>query len=165
MTITSLATQETLAEKMTGIDLKNKGTVGNRIDNRIEHSKNLLKSELKADAVLLTGGALSVGAAAGVSKSKTLQDGLAHGFKKIANTNFGESFAKALKQTGNDLAPYAEKAIDWVVELPKPAKAVFVAGTFLTSAALRLVNNKYFVKMGQIDQKYTDRAKMQEITE
>ena len=99
-------------------------------------------------------GATAVAATA-VKNSKTAQTYIKKGFEWAANTGAGKAVAGAAKK----VAPYATKAVNWVKNLPGPAKAVAAAGVALT--ALLHANNraKTYYEQGKIDQEFKDLSK------
>ena len=157
-TMAGVGTTQTLAQKQ-GIDMSNKGSFGNRMQCAGEQYVNMKKGLVKDELTLAAGGAATIAATAGVAKSKSAQNILTKGFESIKNTKFG----KVCADLASEATPYVKKGVDWVKNLPKPAKAVLAAGTAIT--ALFLSNNDYKtgIKAGQIDQKYTDKAKLEKV--
>ena len=136
-----------------------KGSIGNRIEHSVEQTKNSLKTQFKDQFVSMAGVAGSIGAAAAVSaavsKSKTAQNFISKYISKVKNSN-------AVKNTIEELTPYIKKGADKFKALPTPAKVVLGIGLVLTTAASNLIRAKGIYDAGKIDQKYTDRAKLQQ---
>ena len=79
---------------------------------------------------------------------------------KIASTNFGKQAAKF----ASNLKPYVQKATGWLKALPKPAKIVLATGAALTAIVSGAINARTNYDAGKIDQKYTDKAKLEKST-
>ena len=140
-----------------------KGSIGNRIEYGVKQGINIQKGILKDSFVTAAGIAGSVCAAGAVSKSKTAQN-ILNGFgKKIANSGFGQGCKKAFAETAEALKPAAKKAFNFVSGLPKPAKAVLGAGIVLTGLLSSKVRGETIYNAGKLDQKYTDKAKIQKM--
>lgn len=132
-----------------------KGSIGNRIEHSVEQTKNMVKTQFKDQFVSAAGVAGSIGAAAAVSKSKTAQNFISKYISKVKNSN-------TIKNTIEELSPYIKKCADKFKALPTPAKVVLGIGLVLTTAVSNLIRTKGIYDAGKIDQKYTDRAKLQQ---
>ena len=144
-----------MAEKNYGFRSDDKGSVGNRIEYTGKQTWNFYKNLWKVNADTFVGMAATVGATAAVAKSKTAQNVLTKGFQALKNSNF-------VKEISKEVTPYAKKGLTMLKALPGPAKAVLAVGTILTTFAVNRTQNKMLVKAGQIDQEYTDKAKLQQ---
>ena len=107
---------------------------------------------MKQDVVALGGVAATGAATVATANSKALQNAVTNIGKGIMGT-------KTVTQLKNFFSP----AAGWVKALPKPAKAVLAAGLIATTAIITHIQNKHLIKTGQIDQKYTDKAKAEKL--
>ena len=145
------------AALMTAVASKDKGSIGNRTNYLAEQTKENFKTALKQDAVVIGGTAVTAGATIVTKNSKTVQNLLTKGFVAIKNSKFGDG----VKEMAKEVKPYLSKAVGYVKNLPGPAKAVLAAGTIITALASERIYHNHIAKSGQIDQKYTDKAKME----
>ena len=107
------------------------------------------------------GAGATIAAANAVKNSSALQDTITKGLKKIASSNFVKESIDKLTPYAKKAAPYAEKALSWVVALPTPAKAVLATGAVLTGLAANLIGHKGSENQGKILQKYEDKQTIQ----
>lgn len=153
---------QTAVEKLNAKNEKEDfGSVGNRIDYATKMGVHLKKSSAKDAFVSTAGLAATVGATAAVAKSKTLQNKIGALGKKLLSTNAAKSVKKDLGEIATKAAPFAKKALDIFIALPKPAKAVLGIGVALTSLASLHTNTKSMVEAGQIKQEALTNAKIQ----
>ena len=144
------APQITAATTMTS---KDKGSFGNRVDCTLAHTVNNVKYAAKGTVALAAG----AGAAYAVHKLPTaaaltnLNKAASTGLKKAAESVKGGKLGDAFSKVFTKLANTSGKT-----------KALAVVGTLTATALLYLTRQQAF-KAGQIDQKYTDRAKAQEV--
>ena len=151
-----------MAEKNLGLRTDDKGSVGNRIEYTGKQTWNFYKNLWKAKADTFVGMAATAGATAAVAKSKTAQNVLTSCFQALKNSNFAKEIHKEVAPLVAEVAPFAKKGLTMLKALPGPAKAVLAVGTILTTFAINRTQNKMLVKAGQIDQEYTDKAKLQQ---
>ena len=150
-----------MSEKNLGLRTDDKGSVGNRIEYTGKQTWNFYKNLWKAKADTFVGLGTTAALTAGVAKSKTAQNILTKGFQALKNSNFGKEIGKEITPLVAEVAPFAKKGLSILKALPGPAKAVLAVGTILTTFAINRTQNKMLVKAGQIDQEYTDKAKLQ----
>lgn len=136
--------------------LESKGSAGNKIDCMNEELKEFRKYQVKTGLGMAGGVATTAAATAVVARSSKAQEAIKNFGKKIMQN-------ESVQNTLETLKPLASKAIKAVKNLPGPAKAVLAAGTALTGLSLSTHARQTVYKMGQIDQKYTDKAKVQNI--
>ncbi len=134
-----------------------KGSFGNRLEYSIKQAWNFGKTQYKDGFYSTLGTAASIGAAAGVAKSKVAQNVLKKSFNSFKDSGFG----KACKKVAAEFAPFAKKVFTRAKALPTPAKAVLGAGLLATALVSRVIRNKGLYKAGKLDQEYTDKAKLQ----
>ena len=130
---------------------RDKGDITNRMKCSYEQGKNKAIYVAKAAAMAAGSGA----AAYGVLKYPVLTKACATAADKVLQ--FGGKLIKSV--VGNNNKIYA-KAAELVKKLPTKAKAVgWIALPALM--AISYLGNKMIYKAGQIDQKYTDKAQME----
>lgn len=167
--MTNFAVQSTVGPVISSLASKDKGSMGNKVDCAGAQLKNNAVTGLQAGAV--TAGA--AGGVYGVAKNAKLARGAAKVFDSIMN-GFGKligekDFAQKInKKVQNNLAKNLVK--DNANFGPEMLKKVTDAirkskGALLVAAAtlpiLSYISHKHSYKMGQIDQKYTDKAQLQ----
>ena len=173
--MTNFAVQATLGAAAPLVS-KEKGTMGNRMDCAGEQIKNSVKTGLQGSAVA----AGAIGTTYGIVHNKTMANAAAKVFDKTLN-GIGKLFGKKdlaqivdnklLKTVSKYLTKdnaklntkgfYKTMAFD-----PKTLSKIKTAkGIALVSAialpVLGYIRDKHIYKMGQIDQKYTDKASLQ----
>lgn len=136
--------------------IESKGSRGNRVDCMSEELKEFNKYQVKTGLTMAGGVATTAAATVVVAKSSKAQEAIKNFGKKIIENEGVQNFVSNLK-------PLASKAATVIKNLPGPAKAVLAAGTALTGLILSNHTRQVDRKMGQIDQKYTDKAKVQNI--
>ena len=122
-----------------------------------ERYLNLTKTRAKDAIVSATGIGASIVAATAVRNSSVMQEGLKKAGEFIKRSKAGEVIADAAKE----LKPYLQKAAEWVKALPGPAKAVLAIGVLATALISKAIRNKGLRNDGKIEQKYADKAALQ----
>lgn len=125
--------------KLTGKMNKASNKANETLSRRLNKQKGLQK-----DAFVTSAGVVAtVGAAAGVAKSTTVQKVLSESFKPIkdafSNSNFGKDLINGCKNLADEAKPFLEQGAKWVKNLPKPAKAILGIGAGLTALASTIV--------------------------
>lgn len=143
-------------KNLAGDELGDKGALANKIEYVNEEMKNFRNYALKSGLTMVGGTAVTAAATVGVKNSKTAQDVLS----KVGNAIKESKFAKNISE---ELKPLGEKLVSGFKNLPKPAKAVLFAGAAITSLILSRQDRQMVFKSGQIEQEYTDKAKMDKI--
>ena len=151
------ATKAATCKTLAGTTIESKGSIGNQIECTNEQVKEFNKYRTKTGLTMAGGVAVTAGATAAVAKSKTLQNGINKFMGRIGEEL---SNSKTFKEIGDFCKPLASKAADTFKNLPKPAKAVLIAGGTLVGLITNAQANNAQFKAGQIDQKYTDKAKL-----
>lgn len=129
---------------------KKKGSFGNRVDCAGQQMKNNLVTTAQAGGtVLVTAGTLK-----GLLKATPLQETLAKGTDFIV-----KGFGKLIKN--NNLLDKLNKKLVNNNFVPSGFKAAALVST-VALTALSFIGGKHLFKMGQIDQKYTDKAAIQQ---
>lgn len=130
----------------------------NKTNEKLQRGLNMQKGIQKDAFVTTAGVAATVGATAGVAKSKTAQKVLSESFKPIkdafSNSNFGKNLIDGCKNFANEAKPLIEKGASWVKNLPKPAKAILAIGTTITAIASGIVHKQTEMKDKQIIREY-----------
>jgi len=131
---------------------KDKGSFGNRVDCAWAHTVNNVKYTAKGAATLAAGGAAAYGihklpASALTQLNKLSNSGLNNAANAVKGGKLGDAFSKVLTKLANTSGK---------------TKALALIGT-LTAATMLYLTRAQAFKAGQIDQKYTDRAKAQEV--
>lgn len=150
---TAASLNEALLEKS---PLSSKGSIGNKVEYMGETMKEFKKFQLKSGLTLAGGAAVTAAATTGVAKSKKAQEIVKKFGKKILDNKYVQ---KGL----DEVKPLTTKATSYIKKLPKPAKAVLAAGAALTALIVSNQAGKTERNLGKIDQKYTDKAKVQDI--
>lgn len=131
---------------------KNKGDFSNRTNCAGAHIKNNVQT-LAQDAVVIGGTAVGIRAAAKQSK-----------FANIIG-NFGKTVAKGYRTWLENIGLANNKGIQKLIQkfknLPAANKGAVGTVAALGLAALSFIGCKHIYKSGQIDQKYTDKAKIE----
>lgn len=154
MGIMNVATQNVLSYSKANNKSNDKGSIGNRIDCMNEQVKEFQKYRIKSNLTMVGGVATTAAATAVVAKSTKAQTAIKDLGKKIINNEQVKAFVEEAK-------PHVKKFTGFFKNLPGPAKVVMGACAGLTGLALGIQNAHANRKYGQIDQKYTDRAKLQ----
>lgn len=139
--MTSFTTQTVCGPVISSFGAKDKGDLSNRVKCAGAQAANNLSAA--AQTVLVAGGAF--GAAKYVSKSPQRISKLANLFDKGI---------KALK------LPQSNTFVQKLLNAPGKGKAAAIL-ILPAVAAINFITGKHLYKMGQIDQKYTDRAKLE----
>ncbi len=143
--MTSFATQAILGPTIASLASREKGSFGNRADCAGAHLKNGLVTTAQ------TG--LAAAAVGGTAYAVAKNGNVAKVFAKPV-TSIVDMFQKSIK------SPKANAILKKINNLPGKTKALgLIAAVGLT--VLGYVGKNGIYKMGQIDQKYTDKAKMQ----
>lgn len=141
--MTNFAVQSTLGA-VSPLVSKDKGSFGNRMNCAGEHMKNNLVSNVQTAGVALVGG----GAVYGLKKTNAAANFIGKGIDK--------AITFVAKKTNTINSSVIQKALN-ASPKAKALSAVLALGTI----ALGYITHKHAYKAGQIDQKYTDRAKME----
>jgi len=155
------------AQKVKKATLKNsKGSIGNRLEYSAQQVKNFRKGQYKMAGAQVVGAAATIGATGLVAKSKSAQQFIKNGFNKLKDSSFVKKAASEVKNfmaspEGKKIGSFLKGATEKVAKLPGPAKAVLAAGTVLTGIVVKGIQNKTLMDAGRIDQKYTDKAKVE----
>lgn len=144
---------------MSFLSTDSKESIRNKREHTIKQVLHAKQTQAKDTFATVAGVAGSIGAAAAVSKSKTAQNFISKYISKGLN---GIKNNKVIKDTVEELSPYIKKCANKFKVLPTPAKVVLGIGLVLTTAASNLIRTKGIYDAGKIDQKYTDRAKLQQ---
>ena len=131
-----------------------KGSLGNRIDYANEQTKNAALGALKSAAA----GTVVAGTTLVATKSKTANEIVTEFVDVIKNT---DKFKELAPKAGEFLKSVADK----VKSLPTSTKIIAGTGIVLAGIVGRFIDTQTAFKAGQIDQKYTDKAQLQEILE
>ena len=155
MTNVNLVTNKGTLVAGATLSAKDKGSFGNRVDCTKEHVINNAKSMAKSTVAATIG----AGAAYGV-------------YKYIPNSHFKSANAWAngwinkaanyTKSAGGKLANFTTKMLNKLAQTSGRTKAIALIGVTTLLVVNKITQSQAF-KAGQIDQKYTDRAKAQEI--
>lgn len=135
---------------------KSKGSMGNRIDCAAEQTKNILTTNLKA-----TGAGLAIGGttyALGFTKTGNKVVEKATQSAKGVVSNFIKKHPDAFK----NVKEVASGALNKFKALPKAGKIALAIGGALATIIGGALGTQQVYKAGQIDQKYTDKAQLQE---
>ena len=140
-----------LALRPTGSALlgKDKGDISNRLKCAGEQTVNTAKAVAKGGTIL---GATTL-AGYGFYKSAKAASFAAKIFNKIGKS--------AYNLLGMNNIKFLEKAAKTINKLPPTAKAIGLV-TLPALIAILHINNKMLCQAGQIDQKYSDKANMEE---
>lgn len=167
--MTNFAVQTLTGPVISSLASKEKGTMGNKVDCAGSQLKNNAVTTLQTGAVI--GGA--AGAAYGVSKNANMAKGAAKVFDTLVN-GFGRLMGKkdlakqlnqkilknASKNLVKDNANFGPKMLKSISNSIRKGKgAILIA--LATLPVLSYISHKHSYKMGQIDQKYTDKAQLQ----
>lgn len=125
---------------------KNKGDFSNRTNCAGAHLKNNVQT-LAQDAVVIGGTAVGIRAAAKQTK-----------FAQMMN-KFGKNVVEFYKPMFDSLK--SNKLLQKFKKLPAANKGAVGTVAALGLAALSFIGCKHIYKSGQIDQKYTDKAKIE----
>ena len=137
--------------------IREKG-LGNRIEHAGARFVNYEKTNLK-DALFTTAGvAASVGTAALIAKSPTVQNLITKGATKLAGTSFAKTAIGELSKAASTVTPWITKAASWLKALPTAGKIALGVGLLATAIGSRIIRNKGIKEAGKIEQKYDDMA-------
>lgn len=167
--MTNFAVQSTVGPVISSLASKDKGSMGNKVDCAGAQLKNNAVTGLQAGAV--TAGA--AGGIYGIAKNEKLARGAAkifdsamNGFGKLigkkdfakeVNSKIQKNLAKKLVKNNANFSPEMLKTVTNAIRKSKGALLIAAA----TLPVLNYISHKHSYKMGQIDQKYTDKAKLQ----
>lgn len=167
--MTNFTTQLVAGPVVSSFASKDKGSFGNKMNCAGAQMKNNLITGLQATAVA----GAAIGTTAAAVKYNTVGTTLARAFDKAANAlgklvgtkdlagkinkKLAKLISKGVTKDNANLTPEKLKS------LTKGLKG-FKAGALISAIALPVISNitnKHFYKMGQIDQKYTNKAKLE----
>ena len=131
-----------------------KGSLGNRIDYANEQTKNAASGALKSAAA----GTVVAGGTVVASNSKTVNKAVDKLVDVVKNS---DKFKELAPKAGEFLKSVA----DGIKSLPTSTKIIAGTGIVLAGIVGRFIDTQTAFKSGQIDQKYTDKAQLQEILE
>lgn len=131
-----------------------KGSLGNRIDYANEQTKNAASGALKSAAA----GTAVAGTTLVAMNSKTVNNVVDKLVDVVKNS---DKFKELAPKAGEFLKSMADK----VKSLPTSTKIIAGTGIVLAGIVDRFIDTQTAFKAGQIDQKYTDKAQLQEILE
>lgn len=133
---------------------KNKGTLGNRMDCMTEQTKNTLSTALKG-----TASAVGIGAATGLAaNSKSINKLVEKGVNALKNTQVFKKYAP-------DITNLAKEGVEAFKKLPGTTKIIAGIGVGLAALTGYVLDKSHSFRAGQIDQKYTDKAQLQQTLE
>ena len=162
--MTNFAIQSTVGPVISSLASKDKGTMGNKVDCAGAQLKNNVVTGLQAGAVA----AGAAGGVYGVAKNAKLARGAAKVFDSIMNgfgkligeKDFAQKINNLAKNLVKDNANFGPEMLKKVTDAIRKSKgALLVAAA--TLPILSYISHKHSYKMGQIDQKYTDKAQLQ----
>ena len=168
--MTDFATQQLVGPVISPLVSKDQGDFSNRVSCAGEQLKNNVKT-IAADTVVIGGTAAGIAATKDKGLAKFLAKPLefvGNELSKMTKAVFPE-YSKDIKVKSIDIIlkeskikevpTVLSKLGDKIKKMPTRHKAIaLVAGLGLT--ALTYIGQKYLYIMGQIDQKYTDKAKL-----
>ncbi len=131
-----------------------KGSLGNRIDYATEQTKNAVGGGLKSAAA----GTAVAGTTLVAMNSKTVNNVVDKLVDVVKNS---DKFKELAPKAGEFLKDVA----DGIKSLPTSTKIIAGAGIALAGIVGHFIDTQTAFKAGQIDQKYTDKAQLQEILE
>ena len=152
--MTNYVTQNVCGPVVGSLVGSDKGDLSNRAKCAGAQLKNNIAT-LAQDTVVIGGAAGGIALAA---KNKKFANIIANGVRKVAN--FFKPLGKQIKKTTMSI-PF-KRALVKFKNLPGASKIAIGGIATLGMAALSFIGCKHIYKMGQIDQKYTDKAKLEQ---